>query len=116
MSLAPAHPVTHVVLFGLTDPADAPDVAARFAALEQECVRGGERYILSIEGGSQSSTEEPGEAWTVGFIMRFATESDRDFYVGGEDAAHESFKNYVGPLLAPAGVAVFDFTDGVITS
>ena len=116
MSPSSAPPVTHVVLFGLTDPADAPHVAASFAALEQECVRDDKRYILSIEGGSQSSTEEPGEAWTVGFIMRFATESDRDFYVGGEDAAHESFKNYVGPLLAPAGVAVFDFTDGVVAS
>jgi len=114
MSPAPAHPVTHIVLFGLNDPADAPAVAARFTALEQECVRGGERYILSIEGGIQSSTEEPGEAWTLGFVMQFATESDRDFYVGGEDAAHESFKQYVGPLLAPAGVAVFDFTNGVV--
>jgi len=107
--------VVHIVLFGLRDRADAPHVTTRFTALADECLRDGKRYILSIEGGGQSSIEEPGKAWTLGFVMRFATEPDRDFYVGGEDEAHESFKAFVGPLLVPEGVAVFDFTNGVAT-
>lgn len=80
-------------------------------------MRDGEQYILSIEHGGQLSIESAGKQFDLGFIVRFASLGDRNYYVGGdgyEDAAHETFKAFVGPLLAPDGVIVFDFVDGLV--
>jgi hypothetical protein len=76
---------------------------------------------VSIESGKANSKEGADQGMTQGFIVTFKNESDRDYYVGKPfsadfDPAHESFKQFVGPLLSVDangkidGVYVFDFT------
>jgi hypothetical protein len=89
----------------------------RFLTLQSECVRDGHPYIVSIETGAQSSGEGADQGLEQGFIVTFASEGDRNFYVGRPivrdaayfDGAHQTYKDFVGPLLAPGGVVVFDF-------
>jgi hypothetical protein len=117
--------LVHVVLFRFA--ADAPqgtrrDVADRFLSLASSPRHDGKPYILSIEAGAQHSGEPAAEhGFEVAFVVRFASEGDRNYYVGAPivtdpghlDAAHDRFKQFVGPLLDPqAGVLVFDFTPG----
>ena len=78
-------------------------------------------YIVSIAAGAQSSGEDAGHGFELGFVLRFASEGDRNFYVGEPlvtdpahfDHLHAAFKGFVGPLLegGGAGVLVFDFAD-----
>lgn len=112
--------VRHIVLFRFaptTALADADAVTARFLALQRDGLRDGLPYIVSIEAGSQSSTEPVGDGFDRGFIVTFASEGDRNYYIGrpivdGEgrfDPAHDAFKAFVGPFLDTAGVVAFDF-------
>lgn len=95
-------------------------VIKKFLQLKDQGLRNGSKYIQSIETGKANSPEGADQGMTQGFIVTFNNESDRDYYVGKPfsndfDPAHESFKQYVGPLLAVGengkinGVFVFDF-------
>ena len=115
-------PVWHIVLFKLNENVSSEtraEVAERFQALEGS-ERDGEPYILDIVHGTQNSVEGVDRGYELGFIVKFANEADRDFYVGRPfvdqgaeyDEAHDEFKSFVGPLLAGEnGVLVFDFTE-----
>ena len=54
-----------------------------------------------------------------GFVVTFASAGDRNYYVGEPvisdsrfiDPVHADFKAFVGPLLAPGGVLVFDVAE-----
>jgi hypothetical protein len=109
--------VRHIVLFRFADAATAADRAEteqRFRSLAHTR-RDGEPYILSIESGAQISGEMGPDGFELGFVVSFASEGDRNFYVGEPvfadtahlDTEHAAFKQYVGPLLAD--VQVFDF-------
>lgn len=111
--------VVHIVLFRFRDStttADRGEVARRFHALAGGR-RDGRPYIRSIRSGSQISPEGAGHGFELGFVVEFASEGDRNHYLGrpfvGDsdfDPDHDAFKQFVAPLLAPggAGVLVFD--------
>jgi hypothetical protein len=79
--------------------------------------RDGEPYILSLSGGRQASGEPSVDLDEWGFVVRFASLGDRNYYVGSPvfddadhwDREHERFKQRVGPLLDD--VVVLDFTE-----
>lgn len=116
--------VRHVVLFRYkpdTTPEAKAEIKKRFLALKQLCQRDGKPYIVSLETGAQSSGEGVDQGLEQSFIVTFASEGDRNYYVGQPvvsdarhyDAAHQAFKDFVGPHLHepinPTGVVVFDF-------
>ena len=123
LSTAPDHgtgDVVHVALFRFRDTtgaADRQEVERRFRALA-EGTRDGRRYIRSIRSGPQISPEGAGHGFELGFVVEFASEGDRNHYLGlpfvGDsddfDTDHDAFKRFVAPLLAPdgTGVLVFD--------
>ena len=113
--------VVHIVLFRF-DPsvlaAAREDVKRRFLALGDACRRAGRPYIRDIVAGEPNGGEGAERGFEQGFVLRFASEGDRNYYVGEpvvsdpacRDPAHDAFKQVVGPLLAKeAGVLVFDF-------
>jgi hypothetical protein len=119
------HPgrVQHIVLFKYKDsvtPQQRQEVIHRFLALKTLCRRDGKPYIESIVTGRQNSAEGAARGLEQGFIVTFASEGDRNYYVGTPvvtdaryfDPAHAEFKRFVGPLLAADGGAlVFDFNE-----
>ncbi|ARC56214.1 hypothetical protein AS850_03885 [Frondihabitans sp. 762G35] len=121
--------VHHVVLFRLAAGCtqdDAQEVERRFRALaDAPHPDGSGPYIRSIAAGGQTSHEGASHGFELGFVVLFASEGDRNTYVGEPlisdpalvDREHAAFKDFVGPLLAagPDGVLVFDFTDGGAT-
>lgn len=84
--------------------------------------RDGEPYILGIESGDQISTEELGQGFHHAFIVTFASEGDRNYYIGEPfitnpsfyDPMHHAFKAFIGPHLDPGACSalVFDFRVG----
>lgn len=113
--------VRHVVLFRYRDevtPAQKEEVLQRFRALADGPRPDGQPYVVSIEAGEQTSGEGAGGGFEHGIVVTFASEGDRNFYVGTpvvddpahSDPAHAEFKGFVGPLLADDGVLVFDVT------
>lgn len=116
--------IRHIVLFrykdSVTDEQKA-EVKRRFLALHQLCARGSCPYITSIETGAQNSGEGVDQKLEQAFLVTFRSEGDRNYYVGRPivvdprfyDAAHQAFKEFVGPLLHepvnPTGVLVFDY-------
>jgi hypothetical protein len=116
--------VRHIVLFRLraeVTPADRQRVVSEFTGLKGSLRRDGEPYIVDIVAGSQTSGEGVGHGFELGFVVTFASEGDRNFYVGEPvvsdpdcfDHEHAAFKRFVGPLLAEGadGVLVFDFAE-----
>lgn len=112
--------VVHVVLFRFAAHVDAAakaEVERRFRALQSEPDPERGRYILSIDAGEQASGEGAGGGFELGFVVRFASEGDRNYYVGAPvqsdpaffDPAHAAFKEFVGPLVE--GVLVYDIVD-----
>jgi len=115
--------IGHIVLIRFADavPASARTAAIQaFLDLRSACVREHKPYIRSIEVGAQSSGEGADRGFEYGFVLHFDSEGDRNYYVGEPvvddpdfyDARHHAFKQMIGPLLAPQGVLVFDYTDG----
>lgn len=114
--------VQHIVLFRYKNsvaPTQISEVRERFLSLKDEANRDGKPYILNIEAGAQNSGEGADHGFQDGFIVTFASQGDRNYYVGTPvvtdprfyDPAHQRFKDFVGPLLAEKdGVLVFDFT------
>jgi len=115
--------VVHVVLFRLRDgatDADRAEVDRRFRALAAT-ERDGRRYIRRIRSGPQISPEGVGHGFELGFVAEFASEGDRNWYLGRPfvadgadfDPEHDAFKQFVGPLIASEDdVLAFDFVDG----
>lgn len=91
-------------------------VMRKFMALKNKCLKNNKTYILSIEAGLANSPEGADQNYEQGYIVTFASEQDRDYYVGKPfftnfDPSHDEFKNFVGPLLQKhEGAFVFDFS------
>lgn len=116
--------IGHIVLIRFADavPASTRTAAIQaFLDLRSACVRDGKPYIRSIEAGAQSSGEGADRGFEYAFVLHFDSEGDRNYYVGEPvvddpdcyDTRHHAFKQMIGPLLAPQGVLVFDYTDGI---
>lgn len=113
--------IRHIVLFRYRpdlDEGELKRVKDRFHEL-QTSPRDGEPYILGIEAGEQISTEGKGQGFHHAFIVTFASEGDRNYYVGAPfitdpnfyDPMHHAFKTFVGPYLdsTTGSALVFDF-------
>lgn len=112
--------IEHIVLFAFkptATPAQRQEVTRRFLALAQQSRRpDGTRVIKSLEAGPQSSGEGADLGLDYGYVVRFASAGDRNYYVGRPlmhsaghfDPAHDAFKAFAAPYLA--NVVVFDFT------
>jgi len=107
-------PITHIVLLRLTDevqPEVAQDVYQSFLSLGDECrLIDGSKYILSIKGGKQNSPEGKGKGLQYGFVVEFANEEDRRYYLE-DDPEHRKFGAKVSKVRAD--IVVFDFSNGV---
>lgn len=111
--------LVHIVLFRFaasTTAEQRADVQRRFQALA-EAERDGRRYIRSIRSGPQISPEGAGHGFDAGFVVEFASEGDRNFYLGrpfvgdaAYDGPHDAFKAFVGSLVED--VLVFDLAAG----
>ncbi|MHC3939582.1 hypothetical protein ACI0FR_00880 [Paenochrobactrum sp. BZR 201-1] len=112
--------IKHIVLFRFkTDVTSAQidQVTAEFKSLQQRCKRDHRPYIQSLTYGEQMNGEGASQGFTLGFIVTFKSEGDRNYYVGEPlvrdpqfyDAAHHKFKKLVSPLLDAQGALVFDF-------
>ncbi|WP_174635237.1 Dabb family protein [Yersinia thracica] len=116
--------VKHIVLFRYAEfvsPDKRNQLMEDFLALQHLALREGKPYIVSITAGKQASGEGVNGGFEQGFIVTFRSQGDRNYYVGTPvvtsptfyDAAHQNFKNKVGPFLAKKqGVLVFDFVSG----
>lgn len=114
----------HLVLFRYRDDVTAAqrqEVLRRFRALAGSRRADGGTYVGSVEAGEQRSGEDAGGGFDHGVVVTFASEGDRNYYVGApvvtdprhHDADHAAFKEFVGPLLrSPGGALVFDLVDG----
>ncbi|GAB6854830.1 Dabb family protein [Asaia astilbis] len=109
----------HVVMFrykpGVTAAMRA-EITARFLRLAQDSRRpDGTHPVKTIETGLQNSGEGVDAGLQQAFIVTFASEGDRNFYVGKPvitdpawfDPAHEAFKSFAAPAIDK--VVVFDF-------
>ena len=115
--------IKHVVLLRFApqvSEAQKIETQAGFLALQSTATRNGKPYIISIEAGQQHSGEGVDQQFEQVYIVTFKSEGDRNFYVGQPivddaqyyDPVHQTFKDWVGPLLhqQPLGVLVVDFT------
>eukprot|EP00475_Leptophrys_vorax_P042814 TRINITY_DN806_c0_g1_i12.p1 TRINITY_DN806_c0_g1~~TRINITY_DN806_c0_g1_i12.p1 ORF type:complete len:595 (-),score=140.67 TRINITY_DN806_c0_g1_i12:297-2081(-) len=118
--------VRHIVLFKFSSATTAQNVTnlvQAFNALFNLTHKpNGASYMLSEDFGMSIDTAQ----YTHGWIVSFADEIDRDYYVGRPfqtvfDPAHDAFKALVGPYLYSSsatqqlatinpGVLVYDFT------
>lgn len=111
--------VRHVVMFRYkpeTTSATRAEITMRFLRLAQDSRRpDGSHPVRSIETGVQTSGEGVDGGLQQAFIVTFASEGDRNFYVGKPvimdpawfDPAHEAFKSFAAPFIAKT--LVFDF-------
>lgn len=109
--------IIHIVLFHFSEGVSAAEkdhVMGRFRDLAATATRGGRPYILSMVAGERLA----GAPYSQGFVLAFASEGDRNFYVGKPivndpryfDQAHDAFKSFVAPMLDDT--VVFEFRPG----
>lgn len=111
--------IRHMVMFRFkpqTTPAERFEVTKRFMELAELSHRmDGKKVILSLETGPQISGENADIGLEQGYLVTFASEGDRNFYVGRPivtdiryfDPAHDAFKHFASAYIAQA--VVFDF-------
>ncbi|KAF1960139.1 hypothetical protein CC80DRAFT_489355 [Byssothecium circinans] len=110
-------PTAHIVLFEFKKGATSfqvKDVTSRMLALKKSCLHPSTKrpYIKSITGGKDNSPEGLQNGASHGFIVHFASNEDRNYYVN-DDPSHQAFKEAAGPYLEKA--IVVDFQEGVFT-
>ncbi|PVH94127.1 hypothetical protein DM02DRAFT_573372 [Periconia macrospinosa] len=114
----PTIPITtHIVLFQFKKSASSfhiKEITSKMLALKKSCINPttNRPYIKSITGGKDNSKENLQNGLTHAFIVKFASDEDRDFYVN-EDPVHKAFKDAAGPHLEKA--VVVDFQESVFT-
>lgn len=112
--------VHHVVLMRFRDGVNAAQqqkTIDQFLALQKQAMRDGKPYIESIETGPQTSGEGASHGLQQAFIVTFASEGDRNYFIGTPivtdaqhyDPAHEAFKKVFLPVLVKSSFTSFDF-------
>jgi hypothetical protein len=113
--------IRHIVLFRYREDVDGADlqkIEQNFHEL-QTSKRDGRSYILSIESGPQNSPEGLGQGFHQAYIVSFASQGDRNYYVGEPlitnpalyDPMHHAFKSFIRNYISDqeSSVLVFDF-------
>ena len=111
----------HIVLFRYradVNGKDLQEIQQKFHEL-QTSKRNGRPYILSIESGAQNSPEGLGQGFHQAYIVSFASQGDRNYYVGEPlitdpalyDPMHHAFKSFIMNYISDqeSSVLVFDF-------
>ncbi|KAI1434083.1 stress responsive A/B barrel domain-containing protein [Xylaria sp. CBS 124048] len=106
-------PINHIVMFQFKDSvseSDAKLLCSNMLALKGACVRGEaeEQYITSLTGGKDMSIEGMQAGHHYAFVVQFANQEDRDYYVK-EDKAHGTFVKNTWPYIAKATVVDYEF-------
>ncbi|TVY19039.1 hypothetical protein LARI1_G002055 [Lachnellula arida] len=119
-------PIVHIVLFEFkptTEGAVIHDVCKRMLALRENCIHPTTKkpYILDSSGGRDNSPEghqvgsslppypNPGGAFSHGFVVHFASEEDRRYYLE-EDPAHLGFVKSLDGIIQ--NVRIVDYEPG----
>lgn len=106
--------VTHIVLFRYRDNISWTKLESHFrdfAALKHTCLKDGKPYMLSMRMGKNTSWENFGRGMTHCFVLEFASEADRDYYLI-KDKVHHAFSELAGPLIEDS--VVVDLKDGAL--
>ncbi|CAL3973095.1 hypothetical protein PZA11_005419 [Diplocarpon coronariae] len=107
--------IVHIVMFEYKEDAKAAevtDVNAKMLALKDNCVHPRTRkpYVRMGAGGKQNSPEGLTGGVQYIFVMEFANEEDRAYYLD-KDPVHVAFKSSIGGVIKK--VQVVDFVPGV---
>ncbi|ORY70783.1 stress responsive A/B barrel domain-domain-containing protein [Leucosporidium creatinivorum] len=106
--------IHHIVSFAYNPDVSSAEkalIGSRFLALKDTCLSPSDNktpYILEVTGGSNNSPEGAAKGFDHSFVVTFATEEDRDYYL--KDPAHDAFKATLAGKLKE--VYVFDFAPG----
>ncbi|KAL5045804.1 hypothetical protein BDW71DRAFT_183423 [Aspergillus fruticulosus] len=108
-------PITHIVMFQLKRGLSAEtvnDLCTRMLSLKDKCIHPTSQkpYILSSSGGADNSPEGMQGGITHAFVVEFANEEDRAYYLE-KDPAHLEFVGSLKDVVEKAQVV--DFTSGV---
>ncbi|KAL8921512.1 MAG: hypothetical protein Q9208_005666 [Pyrenodesmia sp. 3 TL-2023] len=101
--------ITHLVLFEFKPSLSQQDIESvchRMLDLQNQCLKNGEKYIVSAKGGKNCSVEVLKASFTHGFVVEFANDEDRMYYIK-EDLAHLSFVDDLKEVITAAGVVDF---------
>jgi len=105
--------IVHIVLFEFkpsTESAVIHDVCKRLLALRQNCLHPTTKkpYILDSTGGRDNSPEgHQVGAFTHGFVIHFASEEDRRYYLE-EDPAHLGFVKSLDGIIQNARIVDYE--------
>ncbi|PHH84223.1 hypothetical protein CDD83_2296 [Cordyceps sp. RAO-2017] len=108
-------PIVHIVFFQFKPELTAAErqkVCDQMLALKDSCLHpeSEKPYIQSSVGGLDRSIEGAQEGMTHAFVVEFASQDDRDYYVR-QDPAHRAFVQHVLPKLVKA--QIIDFSPGL---
>ncbi|KAH8599407.1 hypothetical protein B0O99DRAFT_669332 [Bisporella sp. PMI_857] len=106
--------LVHIVLFKFKSSLSSDVIkaaCARMLALKESCIHptSQEPYILESSGGKDNSPEGLQDGLSHGFVVKFASERDRDYYVK-EDPVHQTFVKSLDGLIEK--VTVVDYEQG----
>ncbi|KAF6221485.1 hypothetical protein HO133_002341 [Letharia lupina] len=107
--------IIHVVMFEFkpsTELSAIQDACNRMVDLRNQCIHPASKkpYITTSSGGRQNSSESTKADYSHAFVVEFASEEDRKYYVE-EDPAHLEFKKSLKGVVERVGVV--DYTPGV---
>lgn len=109
-----ANPIQRLLLLKVFSQSDQDTIISLFASIRDKATRDGQPYILSLKGGSTSSTAFTSEARSQGYTVvvhtEFAGEADVRYW-DDECAAHKELKRVVMPLTE--GAMVLHFRNGM---
>ncbi|KAM4057873.1 stress responsive a/B barrel domain-containing protein [Hirsutella rhossiliensis] len=107
-------PIVHVVFFQFRPEltvTERQELCDQMLELKNSCLhpRSEKPYIQSSVGGLDKSIEGAQGGITHAFVVQFASQEDRDYYVQ-EDPAHQAFVEVMVPKLVKA--QIIDFSPG----
>ncbi|RDA91280.1 hypothetical protein CP533_6321 [Ophiocordyceps camponoti-saundersi (nom. inval.)] len=108
-------PIVHVVFFQFKPELTAMErtrLCDQMLALKDSCLhpRSEKPYIRSSIGGLDKSIEGAQGGMTHAFVVEFASQEDRDYYIQ-QDPAHRAFVDHILPKLVKA--RIIDFSPGI---
>lgn len=107
-------PIQRLLLLKVPSQSNQDTIISLFASIRDKATRDGQPYILSLKGGSTSSTTFTSEArsqgYTVAVHTEFAGEADVRYW-DDECAAHKELKRVIMPLTE--GAMVLHFRNGM---
>ncbi|BEJ14745.1 hypothetical protein CspHIS471_0405120 [Cutaneotrichosporon sp. HIS471] len=105
----PPVPVYHIVTYRLFPDGDPQALVRAATGLTETARLGGTRYIRRVTGGKQQCPLDMAAGMHVVFVLEFACEADRDYWVY-TDPVYKGFKERVEARVGIENKFMFDFT------